>query len=325
MNAFPHFLTEIDGQTVHFVHVPSAERGRDAAAAGAHLPGLVPRLPRHDRPADRPGRPRRPSRGRVLRRHPVDAGLRLLHPGGRPRLDDGPGRPHLRHPDAAARLRRRTARTAATAARWSPASSACSTRQGFLGAARAPAVLVPLRRPGRVREARPEDYAALEHLEWFQSVGGYNAMNASRPQTIAVGLSDSPGRPARLQRAVRDLRQRHQPGHAASRSSPRSRCTGSPTPRPRTVRYHYEEARAGRRAAGQHGAVPASPCSPTTSRRSGRSPSATTPTSCTGPVRHRRPLRRPGAPGRHRRRPAHVLLRERDDRCGRTPARSRLT
>ena len=48
--------------------------GRDAAAAAAHLPGLVRRLPRHDRPADRPGRARRPGRGRVLGRRPVDAG-----------------------------------------------------------------------------------------------------------------------------------------------------------------------------------------------------------------------------------------------------------
>jgi hypothetical protein len=29
-------------------------------------------------------------------------------------------------------------------------------------------------------------------MQWFQSVGGYNTMNASRPQTIAAGLSDSP-------------------------------------------------------------------------------------------------------------------------------------
>ena len=28
MNEFPHYLTEIDGQTVHFIHVPSAERTR---------------------------------------------------------------------------------------------------------------------------------------------------------------------------------------------------------------------------------------------------------------------------------------------------------
>ena len=61
MNAVPNFLTEIDGQTVHFVHVRSAPRGRDAAAAPAHLPGLVRRVPGHDRPADRPGGARRPA------------------------------------------------------------------------------------------------------------------------------------------------------------------------------------------------------------------------------------------------------------------------
>jgi len=29
-------------------------------------------------------------------------------------------------------------------------------------------------------------------LQWFQSVGAYNTMNASRPQTVAAGLADSP-------------------------------------------------------------------------------------------------------------------------------------
>ena len=56
INAYPHYLTEIDGQTIHFLHVPSADPEAHAAAARPHLPGLVPRLPRHDRAADRPGR-----------------------------------------------------------------------------------------------------------------------------------------------------------------------------------------------------------------------------------------------------------------------------
>ena len=46
--------------------------------------------------------------------------------------------------------------------------------------------------PSEFERLEPQDYAALEHIQWFQKVGGYNAMNASRPQTIAVGLSDSP-------------------------------------------------------------------------------------------------------------------------------------
>jgi hypothetical protein len=29
-------------------------------------------------------------------------------------------------------------------------------------------------------------------MQWFQSVGAYNTMNAARPQTVAAALSDSP-------------------------------------------------------------------------------------------------------------------------------------
>ena len=41
INAYPHYLTEIDGQTIHFLHVPSADPERHAAAARPHLPRLV--------------------------------------------------------------------------------------------------------------------------------------------------------------------------------------------------------------------------------------------------------------------------------------------
>ena len=41
INAYPHYLTEIDGQTLHFLHVPSSDAGRHAAAARAQLPRLV--------------------------------------------------------------------------------------------------------------------------------------------------------------------------------------------------------------------------------------------------------------------------------------------
>jgi hypothetical protein len=38
----------------------------------------------------------------------------------------------------------------------------------------------------------PADYAALEFAGWLQTVNGFALMNASRPQTIAAALSDSP-------------------------------------------------------------------------------------------------------------------------------------
>jgi hypothetical protein len=46
--------------------------------------------------------------------------------------------------------------------------------------------------PGEFEKFGPKEYAALEFLGWFQSVGGYNQMNGTRPQTIAAALSDSP-------------------------------------------------------------------------------------------------------------------------------------
>lgn len=46
--------------------------------------------------------------------------------------------------------------------------------------------------PAEFEKLEPQDFAGLEHMQWFQSVGAYNTMNAARPQTIAAALSDSP-------------------------------------------------------------------------------------------------------------------------------------
>ncbi|PJJ70809.1 pimeloyl-ACP methyl ester carboxylesterase [Diaminobutyricimonas aerilata] len=63
---------------------------------------------------------------------------------------------------------------------------------GYLGSHVLQAFSFPSGDPAEFEKLEPKDYAALEHMKWFQSVGGYNAINASRPQTVAVGLSDSP-------------------------------------------------------------------------------------------------------------------------------------
>jgi pimeloyl-ACP methyl ester carboxylesterase len=63
---------------------------------------------------------------------------------------------------------------------------------GFLGLHVLHLFSFPSGDPAEFENLEPADYAGLKHLEWFQSVGGYNAINASRPQTVAVGLSDSP-------------------------------------------------------------------------------------------------------------------------------------
>ncbi len=63
---------------------------------------------------------------------------------------------------------------------------------GFLGSHVLQAFSFPSGDPAELEDLTPEEYAGLAHMQWFQSVGGYNAINASRPQTVAVGLSDSP-------------------------------------------------------------------------------------------------------------------------------------
>ncbi|GGD64146.1 epoxide hydrolase family protein [Microbacterium murale] len=63
---------------------------------------------------------------------------------------------------------------------------------GFLGLHVLQLFSFPSGDPAEFEKLEPADYAGLEHMQWFQSVGGYNTMNASRPQTVAVGLSDSP-------------------------------------------------------------------------------------------------------------------------------------
>ncbi len=79
-----------------------------------------------------------------------------------------------------------------TRARWSGASFGILNPAGFLGSHVLQAFSFPSGDPAEFEKLEPKDYAALEHMQWFQSVGGYNAINASRPQTVAVGLSDSP-------------------------------------------------------------------------------------------------------------------------------------
>ena len=94
--------------------------------------------------------------------------------------------------------------------------------EGFLGLHVLQLFSFPSGDPSEFERLEPQDYAGLEHMQWFQSVGGYNTMNASpaadrgrRPQRLA-------GRAPRLQRAVQLVRQRHLARAARARSSPRS-------------------------------------------------------------------------------------------------------
>jgi hypothetical protein len=115
---------------------------------------------------------------------------------------------------------------------------------GFLGLHVLQLFSFPSGDPAEFEKLDAADYAGLEHLTWFQSVAGYNTMNASRPQTVAVGLSDSPVG----QLAYNELFNSF--GNGTSLVTPEQILTQvslywltntSAT----AVRYYYEEARAG--------------------------------------------------------------------------------
>ncbi len=168
------------------------------------------------------------------------------------RLDDGPGGPHLRRADAPARLRvvRRPRQRRRRDGR--PASSAILNPEGFLGAHVLQLFSFPSGDPAEFEKFGPKEYAALEFLGWFQSVGGYNQMNGTRPQTIAAALADSPVG----QLAYNELFENF--GNGTSLVSPEQVLTQvtlywltntSAT----AARYHYAEGRSGAEPQVSHG------------------------------------------------------------------------
>jgi epoxide hydrolase len=191
MNALPQSVTEIDGQDLHYVHVESP------------VPGATPLLLLHSYPGS------------------FAEFLDVIGPLTDPAAHGAPGQrafsvvvPSLPGFGFSAPLAERgwtTARTAramdALMRRLGHGSygvhgsdvGANVAREiglldppGFLGLHVLQLFSFPSGDPAEFAALTPEDHAGLEHMQWFQSVGGYNAMNASRPQTVAVGLADSP-------------------------------------------------------------------------------------------------------------------------------------
>ncbi|MBM7773260.1 pimeloyl-ACP methyl ester carboxylesterase [Actinokineospora baliensis] len=187
INSHPHFITDIEGQPIHFIHVESPRA--DA----------VPLLLLHTYPGSSVDY--------------LDMIDQLVHPAA------GEQAFHLVIPDAPG-FGFSTPVTEAgwTSARTAPAYDALMRRlgydsygahgsdqgaiiarelgllapAGFLGLHVLQLFSFPSGDPAEFERLEPQDYASLEHMQWFQKVGGYNTMNASRPQTIAAGLSDSP-------------------------------------------------------------------------------------------------------------------------------------
>ena len=191
INAVPHFITEIDGQPIHFIHVRSPHSGATPLILAHTYPGssvdyldmigplvdpvahggraedafdvVVPDAPGYgfSNPVAEPGW----AMPRVARAYDE-----LMH-----RL--GYSEYGIHGSDNGALVARELG---------------LQNPDGFLGLHVLQLFSFPSDDPSEFERLEPRDYAGLEHMQWFQSVGGYNTMNASRPQTVAVGLSDSP-------------------------------------------------------------------------------------------------------------------------------------
>ncbi|PWC03744.1 epoxide hydrolase family protein [Agromyces badenianii] len=191
INAVPHFTTEVDGQPIHFIHVRSPH------------PGATPLLLAHTYPGSS-----------VDYLGLIDLLVDPVAHGGRAEdafdvvIPDAPGYGFSNPVAEAGWTTARVARAydelmhrlgyteygihgsdnGALVAR----ELGLANPEGFLGLHVLQLFSFPSGDPAEFEQLEPQDYAGLEHMQWFQSVGGYNTMNASRPQTVAVGLSDSP-------------------------------------------------------------------------------------------------------------------------------------
>jgi pimeloyl-ACP methyl ester carboxylesterase len=190
INQFPHFLTEIDGQTIHFIHVRSAEPDATPLVLTHTYPGSFVDFLDMIEPLTDP----------------------VAHGGRREDAFDVvvPSIPGFGFstPVTGRWTLPRVAKTWDTLMRGlgydsygthgSDAGAIVSRElailnpEGFLGAHVLQLFSFPSGDPEEFAGLSEKDHAALQFLGWFQTVGGYNAMNGSRPQTVAAALSDSP-------------------------------------------------------------------------------------------------------------------------------------
>jgi epoxide hydrolase len=255
MNAVPNFVTEVDGQTIHFVHVRSAEAGATPLLLLHTYPGSFAEFldligPLTD-PVAHGGRaedafhvvvPSMPGFGFSTPMAPAPGGgdwtmaavARAYDTLMRRLGYDSYG---THGSDGGAMVSRELA---------------VLDPEGFLGAHVLQLFSFPSGAPGEMDAFGPKEYAALEFLGWFQSVGGYNAMNGTRPQTIAAALSDSPVG----QLAYNELFENF--GNGTSLVTPEQVLTQVSlywltNTSANAVRYHYAEGHSGTQPQASHG------------------------------------------------------------------------
>ncbi|MFI5809017.1 epoxide hydrolase family protein [Streptomyces sp. NPDC051561] len=191
MNSFPHFLTEIDGQTIHFLHVRSPHEDATPLLLTHTYPGsFVDFLDVIGPLTD----PEAYGAGADQAFHVVIPSM----PGFGFSTPVAKGGWTMGRVAGAYDTLMRGLGYASYGAHGSDAGAMVSRElamlnpEGFLGAHVLQFFSFPSGDPAEFETMTPADYAALEFAGWFNTVNGFAHMNASRPQTIAAALSDSP-------------------------------------------------------------------------------------------------------------------------------------
>ncbi len=197
LNAFPQFVTD-DRRPGHPFHPrPLEARSALPLIVSARLARLGDRADQDHRAADRSHEVRRQGRGRVRRRHPVDARLRLLGEAHEHRLGRRAHGPRLGRADDAARAIPATSPRAATGGRSS------STRwgagpPGLLAIHTNMPATVPRTSTWRLLAGEPGARRPLGRGEARVRAVGQTLKQAAtpgswppRPQTL-YGIADSP-------------------------------------------------------------------------------------------------------------------------------------
>jgi pimeloyl-ACP methyl ester carboxylesterase len=191
MNAVPNFVTDIDGQTVHFVHVRSTESGATPLILAHTYPGSFSEF------LDMIGPLTNPVGHGGRAEDAFDVVIPSMPGFGFSTPLVGEGWTMARVAQTYDTLMRRLGYESygthgSDGGAMISRELAVLDPPGFLGAHVLQLFSFPSGDPGEFERFGPKEYAALEFLGWFQSVGGYNQMNGTRPQTIAAALSDSP-------------------------------------------------------------------------------------------------------------------------------------
>lgn len=182
LNSYPQFVTTIDGQTVHFLHVRSAD------------PGALPLILTHGWP------------GSVIEFldviEPLKESFHLVIPSipgfGFSGPTTEPGWNRRRVARAWVELMRRLGYERYGAA-GNDGGSMISPEVGRADPERVVGVHVtqifsfPTGDPAELADLTEEEQAALAHLQWFwEKMGAFNQLQSQQPQTVAHALADSP-------------------------------------------------------------------------------------------------------------------------------------